>query len=571
MEESVVDVLTRLRAAGFAMDLILANGGVRVPATGRTHQAREFAIVGVHRVEGESDPSDMAVVYAIEGPDGVRGVLVDAFGPYADPEVGAALAQMRDSRASRNRPEPFRRVESDSLGEVEVRADCYWGAQTQRALEHFKIGSQPMPLALIHALGVVKRAAAEINRELGDLPPEKARVIAEAAQEVAEGALDAHFPLGIWQTGSGTQTHMNVNEVIANRASERLGGGRGAQRIVHPNDDVNRSQSSNDVFPTAMHLAAVLEIERRLRPALAHLRSALAAKSDEFRDLIKMGRTHLMDAVPLTLGQEFSGYVAQLDECAARIDRGSAELFPLALGGSAVGTGLGTRAEFAERACARIAELSGLPFRSHPNKFAALAAHDAFVSVSGALRTLAVALLKIANDVRWLASGPRSGLGEIALPENEPGSSIMPGKVNPTQCEALAMVCVQVFGLDAAITFAGSQGNLELNVYKPLLAYNLLTEIELLSDACCSFADFCVIGIAPRPERMREHIEASLMLVTALVPRIGYDAAARVARKAHAEGLSLRKAAIELGVITADAYDEIVRPEEMLGPSSTRS
>ncbi len=563
MEESLVDLLERLRAAGFSQDLQVTGAGLRVVATGRTVPAREFVVLEVRRVEGNSDPDDMAAVYAIEGPDGVRGVLVDAFGTYADPDVGAALAQMQRRSAAANAAV---RVERDSLGAVEVAADRYWGAQTQRALAHFRIGSQRMPLALIHALAFVKRAAAETNRELGDLPAEKASAIVSAAEEVAAGALDEHFPLGVWQTGSGTQTNMNVNEVIANRASEILGGGRGAQRLVHPNDDVNRSQSSNDAFPTAMHVAAALAIERRLRPSLAQLRSALAAKSQEFRDLVKMGRTHLMDAVPLTLGQEFSGWVAQLDECAARIAGASAELLPLALGGSAVGTGLGTRAEFAERACARIAVLTGLPFRSHPNKFAALAAHDAMVSASGALRTLAAALLKIANDVRWLASGPRGGLAEIALPENEPGSSIMPGKVNPTQSEALAMVCVQVLGHDVAIAFAGSQGNFELNVYKPLLAYDLLDSIELLSDGCRSFADHCVVGISARPERLREHVETSLMLVTALVPKIGYDAAARVARKAHAEGLSLRKAAIELGVVTAEEYDEIVRPEGMLGP-----
>jgi fumarate hydratase class II len=570
VEESIVAMLERLRSAGFSAELRLTDGGVHVAATGQTYQAAQFTVVGVQRVEGISDPDDMAAVYAVEGPDGVRGVLVDAFGSYADPVVGAALAQMRPHglAASDARAVEGQRVERDSLGEVAVPADRHWGAQTQRALEHFAIGAQPMPRALIHALGLVKRAVAEVNRELGDLPPEVADAIAQAAQEVANGALDDHFPLGVWQTGSGTQTNMNANEVIANRASELLGGERGARRRVHPNDDVNRSQSSNDVFPTAMQVAAAREIEERLRPALGHLRSALAAKSREFEGLLKMGRTHLMDAVPLTLGQEISGWVAQLDECRARVERGSAELLPLALGGSAVGTGLGTRPEFAERACARVAALAGLPFRSHSNKFAALAAHDAVVSASGALRTLAVALLKIANDVRWLASGPR---GEITLPENEPGSSIMPGKVNPTQCEALAMVCVQVIGLDTAIAIAGSQGNFELNVYKPLLAYDLLTSIELLADTCRSFTDYCVIGIAANPERLRAYVDSSLMLVTALAPRIGYDAAARVAQKAHAEGLSLRAAALALGAVSGAEYDALVRPEEMLGPRAKKT
>ncbi|MFI5321683.1 MAG: class II fumarate hydratase [Myxococcota bacterium] len=462
------------------------------------------------------------------------------------------------------------RRESDSLGAISVPSDRYWGAQTQRALEHFAIGTQAMPSALVHALGLVKRAAADVNRELGDLPAERAAAIAAAADEVAAGTLDAHFPLGVWQTGSGTQTNMNVNEVIANRASELLGGTRGEGRLVHPNDDVNRSQSSNDVFPTALHLAAVRALRRDLQPALAHLRAALAAKSLEFRDLVKMGRTHLMDALPLTLGQEFSGYVAQLDECSARLERADAELLPLALGGGAVGTGFGARAEFAPRACARIAELTGIGFRPHPNKFAALAAHDAVVSASGALRTLAAALLKLANDVRWLASGPRGGLGELRLPANEPGSSAMPGKVNPTQCEALAMVCVQVFGNDAAIAFAGSQGNFELNVYKPLLALNLLGSIELLAGACRSFTDHCVVGIDAQPERLRELVDASLMLVIALVPRLGYDGAARVAQRAHAEGSSLRQAALDLGVVTADEYDRLVRPEQMLAPRAAR-
>jgi fumarate hydratase class II len=560
VEESLVDALARLERRGFSQALRVVAGGVRAAGRSLTIPARELAIVDVMRSEGVSNPDDMSVVYAIEGPDGLRGVLVDAFGAYSDPAIGALLAGIPRSAA---RPT---RVERDSLGEIEVPADRYWGAQTQRALANFAIGSEPMPMALIRALGLGKRAAAEVNRELGDLPAELADAIARAAQEVASGDLDAHFPLRVWQTGSGTQTNMNANEVIANRASELLGGRLGVGRLVHPNDHVNRSQSSNDVFPTALHVAAVSELAERLQPALRALRDALAAKSLAFASLVKMGRTHGMDALPLTLGQELSGYVAQLDEALARLHAAGAGLLPLALGGSAVGTGFGTRAGFAARACARIAELSGFPFREAPNKFAAIAAHDAVVAASGSLRTLAAALLKIANDVRWLASGPRGGLAELALPANEPGSSIMPGKVNPTQVEALAMVCVEVIGADTAIALAGSQGSLELNVYKPLLAHGLLRSIALLADASASFTANCVVGIEARPERLRENVERSLMLVTALVPHIGYDAAARIAQRAHREGSSLRAAAIASGALSGDAYDAIVRPERMLGP-----
>jgi fumarate hydratase class II len=455
------------------------------------------------------------------------------------------------------------------MGEIEVPADHYWGAQTQRSLHFFAIGTERMPLPLIHALGLVKQVAAEVNGELGLLPPERARAIAAAAAEVARGALDAEFPLRVWQTGSGTQTNMNANEVIANRASELLGGPRGRDRLVHPNDDVNRSQSSNDVFPTAMHVAGAVEIEQRLLPAVAHLRDAFAAKERAFRDVLKLGRTHLMDAVPITLGQELSGWVAQLADGETRSRDAARELLELAIGGTAVGTGVGAPPDFGARVAERLAATTGLAFRTARNPFAALAAHDAVVAASGALRTLAAALIKIANDVRWMGSGPRGGLAELSLPENEPGSSIMPGKVNPTQCEALTMVCVQVLGHDTAIAIAGSQGNFELNVYKPLLAYDLLNAIGLLADACRSFADHCVAGLVANEERLRAHVERSLMLVTALSPHIGYDAAAQVAKKAHADGTSLRDAAIALGLVTAEQYDAWVRPERMTRPADS--
>ncbi|MGB7053201.1 MAG: class II fumarate hydratase [Acidimicrobiales bacterium] len=458
------------------------------------------------------------------------------------------------------------RVETDSMGAVDVPADHYWGAQTARSLHHFPIGDDRMPTPLIRAFGILKEAAARVNADLGKMPEDKAELMMTAAREVADGRLDGEFPLSVWQTGSGTQTNMNANEVIANRAIELAGGKLGSKDPVHPNDDVNMSQSSNDTFPTAMHIAAVEEIIGRLVPSIRRLRDVLDAKASEFADITKIGRTHLMDAVPLTLGQEFSGYVAQLDADLVRIESGLGDLYELALGGTAVGTGLNTHPEFGDRAAAAIAELTGLPFVSAPNKFAALAAHDALVAMSGTLRVLATSLIKIADDVRWLGSGPRSGLGELILPENEPGSSIMPGKVNPTQCEAMIMVCIQVFGNDAAVAMAGARGNLELNVNKPVIARNVLHSVELLADAAGAFTDFCVVGIEPDRERIRAHVENSLMLVTALTPIIGYDKAAEVAKKAHHEGTSLRDAALALGYLSAEEFDRTVRPESMTHP-----
>jgi fumarate hydratase class II len=458
------------------------------------------------------------------------------------------------------------RVETDSMGAVDVPADHYWGAQTARSLHHFPIGDDRMPTPLIRAFGILKEAAARVNADLGKMPEDKAELIMTAAREVADGRLDGEFPLSVWQTGSGTQTNMNANEVIANRAIELAGGKLGSKDPVHPNDDVNMSQSSNDTFPTAMHIAAVEEITGRLIPSIRRLRDVLDAKASEFADITKIGRTHLMDAVPLTLGQEFSGYVAQLDADLVRIESGLGDLYELALGGTAVGTGLNTHPEFGDRVATAIAELTGLPFVSAPNKFAALAAHDALVAMSGTLRVLATSLIKIADDVRWLGSGPRSGLGELILPENEPGSSIMPGKVNPTQCEAMIMVCIQVFGNDAAVAMAGARGNLELNVNKPVIARNVLHSVELLADAAGTFTDFCVVGIEPDRERIRAHVENSLMLVTALTPIIGYDKAAEVAKKAHHEGSSLRDAALALGYLSAEEFDRTVRPESMTHP-----
>ncbi len=458
------------------------------------------------------------------------------------------------------------RVETDSMGAVDVPADHYWGAQTARSLHHFPIGDDRMPTPLIRAFGILKEAAARVNADLGKMPEDKAELMMTAAREVADGRLDGEFPLSVWQTGSGTQTNMNANEVIANRAIELAGGKLGSKDPVHPNDDVNMSQSSNDTFPTAMHIAAVEEIIGRLVPSIRRLRDVLDAKASEFADITKIGRTHLMDAVPLTLGQEFSGYVAQLDADLVRIESGLGHLYELALGGTAVGTGLNTHPEFGDRAAAAIGELTGLPFVSAPNKFAALAAHDALVAMSGTLRVLATSLIKIADDVRWLGSGPRSGLGELILPENEPGSSIMPGKVNPTQCEAMIMVCIQVFGNDAAVAMAGARGNLELNVNKPVIARNVLHSVELLADAAGAFTDFCVVGIEPDRERIRAHVENSLMLVTALTPIIGYDKAAEVAKKAHHEGTSLRDAALALGYLSAEEFDRTVRPESMTHP-----
>ncbi len=460
------------------------------------------------------------------------------------------------------------RTETDSMGAIEVPADRYWGAQTQRSLIHFAIGGDIMPRSMIRAFGILKQAAAIVNRDLGLLPADKSIRIALAAQEVIDGELDDHFPLRIWQTGSGTQTNMNANEVIANRAIELAGGVLGSKTPVHPNDDVNMSQSSNDAFPTAMHVAAVEEIVRQLLPNLATLHGALAAKTAEFRDIIKIGRTHLMDAVPLTLGQEFSGYAAQLDAAIMRLQLVLPGLYELAAGGTAVGTGLNTHPEFAARIAAQIAAKTELPFVTAPNKFAALAAHDAVVMASGALKTLAVALIKIANDLRWLGSGPRCGIGELILPSNEPGSSIMPGKINPTQCEAMSMVCAQVIGNDAAITFAGSQGNFELNVYKPVLIHNLLHSIRLLTDACRTFTDYMVVELQPDRERIASLLHNSLMLVTALSPHIGYDRAAQVAHKAYAENLTLREACLQLGFLTGEQFDVLVRPESMLGPAA---
>ncbi|HTW88856.1 MAG TPA: class II fumarate hydratase [Candidatus Binataceae bacterium] len=458
------------------------------------------------------------------------------------------------------------RTETDSMGAIEVPADRYWGAQTQRSLIHFAIGEDKMPRPLIRAIGILKKAAAIVNRQLGKLNEEKARLIETAADEVVSGELEDHFPLRVWQTGSGTQTNMNANEVISNRGIELAGGKLGSKKPLHPNDDVNLSQSSNDTFPTAMHIAAAEELTHRLIPAVKTLREALDAKRRAFADLIKIGRTHLMDAVPLTLGQEFSGYVAQLDADLKRIDAVLPDMFELAIGGTAVGTGLNTHPEFAERTAQVIAELTGLPFRSAPNKFAALAAHDALVMASGALKTLACSLMKIANDIRWLGSGPRCGLGELSLPENEPGSSIMPGKVNPTQSEAMTMVCVQVMGNDTAIGIAGSQGNFELNVFKPVMIFNLLNSIRLLSDAIHMFTEHCVAGLQANRRQLHHSLHNSLMLVTALTPHIGYDNAAKVAKKAHAEAITLRDAAIALGFLSGEEFDRHMRPEKMLGP-----
>jgi fumarate hydratase, class II len=460
------------------------------------------------------------------------------------------------------------RIETDSMGEIKVPADKYYGAQTARSIMNFKIGGERFPREVIRALGVLKKAAALTNKDLGILPAEKADLIVKAADEVIQGVLDEHFPLVVWQTGSGTQTNMNANEVISNRAIELAGGEMGSKKPIHPNDDVNKAQSSNDTFPTAMHIAAVEEIHRRLIPMVTKLRDAFAEKSDEFSDIIKIGRTHLMDATPLTLGQEFSGYTQQLTNGLERIDGCLPRLYELALGGTAVGTGLNTHPEFAVKGAAKIAELTGKPFITARNKFESLAAHDALVETSGVLKTLAASLMKIANDIRWLGSGPRSGIGELILPENEPGSSIMPGKVNPTQCEAMTMVCTQVFGNDTTVNFAGASGNFELNVFKPVIIFNVLQSIRLLADACESFTDHCVAGIEANKINIKKHLENSLMLVTALNPHIGYDNAAKVAKKAHKENKTLKEAAIELGLLTAEKFDEVVRPEKMIGPKA---
>jgi fumarate hydratase class II len=452
------------------------------------------------------------------------------------------------------------------MGPIDVPADRYWGAQTARSLVHFSIGDDVMPRSMIRAFGILKDAAARTNAELGVLDPKLAELIAVAASEVTAGLLDSHFPLRVWQTGSGTQTNMNANEVISNRAIELAGGVMGSKTPVHPNDQVNMSQSSNDTFPTAMHIAAVEQITRVLLPSVRALRDALAVKVEAFAQIVKIGRTHLMDAVPLTLGQEFSGYVAQLDADLKRIEACLPDLYELALGGTAVGTGLNAHVEFGARAAAHIAEITGLPFVTAPNKFAALAAHDALVQASATLRTLAVSLTKIADDIRWLGSGPRSGLGELVLPPNEPGSSIMPGKVNPTQCEAMIMVCIQVMGNDTAVGVAGSRGNLELNVCKPVIIHNLLHSITLLSDACQAFRTFAIEGLEPDRAQIQRHLENSLMLVTALTPLIGYDKGAEVAKKAHTQGTTLREAAVELGYLNPEEFDQAVRPEDMTHP-----
>ncbi|MFQ5611345.1 MAG: class II fumarate hydratase [Anaerolineae bacterium] len=458
------------------------------------------------------------------------------------------------------------RIEVDSMGEVQVPADRYYGAQTARSLVNFRIGSDRFPREMIRALGILKKAAALTNKELGSLPSDKADLIIRAAEEVIEGKFDDNFPLVVWQTGSGTQTNMNANEVIANRAIELAGGVLGSKDPIHPNDDVNRGQSSNDTFPTAMHIAAAEEIHRRLVPAVRQLRNTLQAKSEAFADIIKIGRTHLMDAVPLTLGQEFSGYVHQLDDDLRRIELALDDLYELALGGTAVGTGLNTHPDFAVKAAGHIARMTGLPFRTASNKFEALAAHDAVVFISGTLKTLAASLMKIANDIRWMASGPRTGLNELTIPANEPGSSIMPGKVNPTQAEAMTMVCAQVMGNDVAINVGGMSGNFELNVFKPMMIFNLLNSIRLLADVCESFNINCVVGIEANVEAIQNHLRNSLMLVTALNPRIGYDNAAKVAKKAYEENITLREAAVGLGLVSAEEFDEVVRPERMVRP-----
>src|SRR5476651_1983431 len=460
------------------------------------------------------------------------------------------------------------RIEKDSMGPIDVPADKLWGAQTQRSLEHFRISSEKMPEALIHALAQTKRAAACVNMDLGLLPAERGNAIIAAADEVLAGQHPTEFPLAIWQTGSGTQTNMNMNEVLANRASEILGGERGEGRKVHPNDDVNKSQSSNDVFPTAMHVAAVIELRETLLPELKELHKTLAAKSEAFKDIVKIGRTHLQDATPLTLGQVISGWVAMLAHSMVHIEQSVPHLCELALGGTAVGTGLNTHPEYAVRVAKALAELTDQPFVTAPNKFEALAACDALVQGHGALKGLAASLMKIANDVRWLASGPRCGIGEISIPENEPGSSIMPGKVNPTQSEAMTMLCAQVFGNDVAVNFGGASGNFELNVFKPLLAHNFLQSARLIADGCDSFRKNCAVGIEPNSERIQHHLENSLMLVTALNPHIGYDNAAKIAKKAHKEGSTLREAAEALNLVSAEDFGRFVRPEEMIGPKN---
>ena len=470
------------------------------------------------------------------------------------------------ARSIPSSPPPSTRSETDSFGPIDVPADRYWGAQTERSRQNFRIGADRMPMAIVHALGIVKLASAETNRELGLLDQRRARAIVRAAREVIDGKLDDHFPLVVWQTGSGTQTNMNLNEVIANRANEMLGGELGAKKPVHPNDHVNMSQSSNDSFPTAMHIAAAMEIVGNLIPALSDLHRALRKKEKAFTHIVKIGRTHTQDATPLTLGQEFSGYAAQVESGIARLRLAVKDLYPLAQGGTAVGTGLNSKPRFAKLFARHAAKITKLPFTSAPNKFEALASNDAYVFVHGAINSVATGLFKIANDIRLLGSGPRSGLGELILPENEPGSSIMPGKVNPTQCEAMTMVCCQVFGNHTAITVAGSQGHFELNVYKPVLAYCMMHSIELLADVARSFTEHCVEGIRADEKRIRDLMERSLMLVTALAPTIGYDNAAKVAKSAHAGGTTLKEEAVRLGFVTPDEFDRLVQPDKMTHP-----
>jgi fumarate hydratase class II len=458
------------------------------------------------------------------------------------------------------------RIETDTFGPIEVDGSRYWGAQTQRSLQNFKIGWEKQPKPVVRALGVVKRAAAEANTALGRLDPKIAETIVAAAQEVIDGKLDDHFPLVVWQTGSGTQSNMNANEVISNRGIEMLGGEMGSKKPIHPNDHVNMSQSSNDTYPTAMHIAAVEQVTHDLLPALRHLHQALVAKQEAFKDIIKIGRTHTQDATPLTLGQEFSGYATQVANSIRRIEETLPGMSELAQGGTAVGTGLNAPVGFAEKVAERIAAITGLAFVTAPNKFEALAAHDALVFGHGALNSLAAALFKIANDIRFLGSGPRSGLGELSLPENEPGSSIMPGKVNPTQCEAMTMVCTQVFGNQSTMTFAGASGHFELNVFNPVMAYNFLQSVRLLADAAVSFTDNCVVGIQAREDNIHAALERSLMLVTALAPKIGYDAAAKIAKTAHKNGTTLREEAVGGGYVTNAEFDALVRPEKMISP-----
>ena len=458
------------------------------------------------------------------------------------------------------------RTESDSMGKIEVPANVYWGAQTQRSLLHFDIGRDVMPPELIRAFGILKKACALVNQDLGKLSTDKAKLIVQAANEVISGKLNDQFPLRIWQTGSGTQTNMNVNEVISNRAIELAGGEMGSKKPVHPNDDVNMSQSSNDTFPAAMHIAAAERVKNALIPAIQTVHDAIAAKAKEFKDIVKIGRTHLQDAVPLTFGQEMGGWASLLQRDIKRLEQALDGLYDLAIGGTAVGTGLNAHPEFAERAAKKIAELSGLPFRSHPNKFAALSAHDELIFAQGALETLAASLMKISNDIRWLASGPRCGLGELTIPENEPGSSIMPGKVNPTQCEAMTMVCVQVHGATAAVGFAGSQGNFELNVFKPVIIYNFLHSVTLIADACHGYVEYMIKGIEVDRAKVDWYVKNSLMLVTALAPKVGYDKAAQIAHTAHVEHTGLREAAVKLGHLTGEEFDLLMKPEKMTRP-----